>query len=74
MPAGSSKTENPLMPCCVGIGKDSSCGSVDDNGVKLYTVCAKPEASFFWDVVHPSQEGWQSVYSALKPKLQQIYC
>ncbi|KAK9196796.1 hypothetical protein WN943_004928 [Citrus x changshan-huyou] len=71
---GSSKTENPLKPCCVGIGKDSSCGSVDDNGVKLYTVCAKPEASFFWDGVHPSQEGWQSVYSALKPKLLQIYC
>lgn len=69
---GDSKFENPLKPCCIGISKEYSCGSVDENGAKKYTVCENPVAAFFWDDVHPSQEGWRSVYLALQPTLQQL--
>ncbi|KAB5521509.1 hypothetical protein DKX38_025828 [Salix brachista] len=66
---GSSKFENPLKPCCAGISTNYSCGSVDANGAKKYAVCDDPEAAFFWDTVHPTQEGWRAVYSALLQEL-----
>ncbi|KAG5255051.1 GDSL esterase/lipase [Salix suchowensis] len=66
---GSSKFENPLKPCCAGISTAYSCGSVDANGAKKYAVCDDPEAAFFWDTVHPTQEGWRAVYSALLQEL-----
>ncbi|KAF6171965.1 hypothetical protein GIB67_029383 [Kingdonia uniflora] len=64
---------NPLKPCCVGISNQYSCGSVDETGVKKYVVCEDPKSAFFWDTVHPSQQGWLSVYSALQPSLNQLY-
>ncbi|KAF8403254.1 hypothetical protein HHK36_011355 [Tetracentron sinense] len=70
---GSSKFENPLKPCCMGVSNAYSCGSMDETGAKKYTVCENPEFTFFWDTVHPSQEGWHAVYSALKASLHQIY-
>ncbi|KAJ4705179.1 GDSL esterase/lipase [Melia azedarach] len=70
---GSSKFENPFKACCAGVSDQNSCGDVDDNGAKLYTVCNHPEAAFFWDQVHPTQEGWRAVYSALKANLQLIF-
>ncbi|XVE76003.1 hypothetical protein DITRI_Ditri12bG0137700 [Diplodiscus trichospermus] len=59
----SPKFENPFQPCCVGVSAEYSCGSVDENGVKKYTLCSNPKSKFFWDTVHPTQEGWQAVYS-----------
>ncbi|KAA8539153.1 hypothetical protein F0562_025845 [Nyssa sinensis] len=70
---GSSKFENPLKPCCVGVTRGYSCGSVDESGAKKYTVCNKPELSFFWDAIHPSQQGWHRVYSALRSSLHHLY-
>ncbi|KAF8395376.1 hypothetical protein HHK36_019322 [Tetracentron sinense] len=70
---GSSKFKNPLKPCCVGVSSEYSCGSVDESGVKKYTVCENPQLSFFWDTVHPAQQGWLAVYSALQTSLHQIY-
>ncbi|KAM6584252.1 hypothetical protein CsatB_011254 [Cannabis sativa] len=51
------RVESPLVmkPCCVGISKEYSCGSLDENGAKKYSVCKNPELSFFWDMIHPSQ-------------------
>ncbi|KAK8562175.1 hypothetical protein V6N13_148714 [Hibiscus sabdariffa] len=60
--------ENPFEPCCVGVSAAFSCGSVDENGLKKYTVCSNPKSKFFWDTVHPTQEGWRAVYST--PVLQ----
>ncbi|KAL5743181.1 hypothetical protein ACOSP7_029913 [Xanthoceras sorbifolium] len=71
-PLGSSKFENPLKLCCVGTSIEDSCGSVDESGAKKYTVCDNPEATFFWDTVHPTQEGWRAVYSALQANLEQL--
>ncbi|XP_042476913.1 GDSL esterase/lipase At5g03610-like isoform X2 [Macadamia integrifolia] len=61
-----------LKPCCVGMKEEFSCGSVDERGVKQYTVCENPDSSFFWDDVHPSQSGWRFVYSALQASLYQL--
>ncbi|KAK4833494.1 hypothetical protein QYF36_006014 [Acer negundo] len=69
---GSTRFENPLKPCCVGISNGDVCGHVDESGTKKYTVCENPEAAFFWDTVHPTQAGWRSVYSALQANLQQL--
>ncbi len=70
--AGTLKFKNPLKPCCVGVSKDYSCGSMDESGTKKYTVCKNPESSFFWDSVHPSQNGWRAVYSELRSSLHQL--
>lgn len=70
---GSVKFENPLKPCCTGISSEYSCGSVDESGKKKYTICDDPESAFFWDTVHPTQKGWNAVYSALQSTLQQLY-
>ncbi|XP_010244275.1 PREDICTED: GDSL esterase/lipase At5g03610-like [Nelumbo nucifera] len=70
---GIMKFGNLLKPCCVGTSAEYSCGDIDENGVKKYTVCENPESTFFWDDVHPSQEGWHAVYSALQISLDQLY-
>ncbi|KAL6129377.1 hypothetical protein ACLB2K_072728 [Fragaria x ananassa] len=72
---GNSTTrENPLMPCCVGVSSEYSCGSVDErSGANKYTVCSNPGRSFFWDQEHPSQNGWRAVYSAIKSSLLPLY-
>ncbi|XP_008232020.2 PREDICTED: GDSL esterase/lipase At5g03610-like [Prunus mume] len=63
---------NTLKPCCVGVSNEYSCGSVDQTGAKKYIVCDNPDVSFFWDTVHPSQNGWHEVYAAIKPSLHQL--
>ncbi|KAL0729786.1 hypothetical protein Bca4012_025879 [Brassica carinata] len=42
-----------------------SCGDVDEKGAIKYTLCDDPVSAFFWDGLHPTQEGWKSVYSVL---------
>ncbi|WCJ34339.1 GDSL-like Lipase/Acylhydrolase superfamily protein [Euphorbia peplus] len=70
---GSSTFKEPLKPCCFGISKEYSCGSVNGKGAKMYTMCPNPQNSFFWDSVHPTQEGWRAVYLALQASLRQLY-
>ncbi|KAI9118813.1 hypothetical protein K1719_010258 [Acacia pycnantha] len=53
---------NPLE-ACVSV-------EVDKKGEKKYKVCEKPEGSFFWDILHPSQNGWHAVYKKLQSSLQ----
>lgn len=70
---GSLKLENPLKPCCMGMSRGNSCGSVDENGAKKYTVCENADMAFFWDMVHPSQNGWHAVFLAISSSLHQLY-
>ncbi|KAI9119621.1 hypothetical protein K1719_009497 [Acacia pycnantha] len=70
--AGNSTLMNPLEPCCVGLS-GGGCGSVDKKGEKQYKVCENAEESIFWDNVHPSQNGWLLVSTALQPSFQQLY-
>ncbi|KAK4478597.1 hypothetical protein RD792_014085 [Penstemon davidsonii] len=70
---GDLKFETPLKPCCMGISRGYSCGSVDGNGTKMYTVCSDPKSSFFWDALHPTQAGWRAVYMVLKSSLEQFF-
>ncbi|XP_031397295.1 GDSL esterase/lipase At5g03610 isoform X1 [Punica granatum] len=73
-PKGNSTFQNPLKPCCVGTGTGYSCGSLDSKtGEKKYSVCSNPERAFFWDMVHPTQEGWRAVFSQLMNTLQQLF-
>ncbi|RAL37070.1 hypothetical protein DM860_003992 [Cuscuta australis] len=66
----SSSFDKGLGECCRGTTSGSSCGDVDrDSGTKKYVVCEDPKRSFFWDTVHPSQQGWLSVFSVLAPSL-----
>ncbi|XP_054785865.1 GDSL esterase/lipase At5g03610-like [Prosopis cineraria] len=55
---------NPLK-ACVNV-------EVDKEGELKYNVCEKPQVSFFWDQVHPSQNGWHQVYIRLKSSLRQL--
>ncbi|XP_058088103.1 GDSL esterase/lipase At5g03610-like [Magnolia sinica] len=69
---GRWKFENPLTPCCKGVSSAFSCGNLDGNGTKMYTVCERPESAFFWDGVHPSQTGWAAISSSLKTALYNL--
>ncbi|KAK7356959.1 hypothetical protein VNO80_16240 [Phaseolus coccineus] len=70
--AENSTLMNPLQPCCDVKNLGDSCGSVDDKGEKKYSLCENPKISFFWDNVHPSQNGWSAVYRMLQPSLAQL--
>ncbi|KAF5729421.1 GDSL esterase/lipase [Tripterygium wilfordii] len=65
---------NPLKQCCGGIipGGDT-CGTVGKNKEKMYQVCENPKLSVFWDFVHPSQNGWELIYSVLKSDLNVLF-
>nr|GMD44446.1 GDSL esterase/lipase At5g03610-like [Ipomoea batatas] len=68
---GSRRFETPLKPCCVGVSKEYDCSGVDKKGVKMYTMCSDPNATFFWDSAHPTQAGWSAVYDSLKATLHE---
>ncbi|KAJ0263698.1 GDSL esterase/lipase [Hirschfeldia incana] len=70
--SGITRFVNPLKPCCVGITSNDSCSNVDEKGKKNYTICKDPKSSFFWDVFHPTEEGWRSVYSVLRGDLKAV--
>ncbi|KAF7833246.1 GDSL esterase/lipase [Senna tora] len=55
---------NPLEPCVKIVDEEEE--------ARKYIMCKKPELSFFWDNVHPSQNGWHEVYQHLKSSLQLI--
>ncbi|KAL5069146.1 hypothetical protein RYX36_020033 [Vicia faba] len=68
----NSTLMNPLKSCCEEEGLTNSCGSVDDNGENKYTLCENPELSFFWDNLHPSQNGWHAIYTLMQSSLGQL--
>ncbi|KDP42724.1 hypothetical protein JCGZ_23664 [Jatropha curcas] len=70
-PAGTTKFATPLIPCCKGTNSTYSCGDVVD-GKKMYTICDNPDAAFFWDYVHPTQEGWRTLYMAMQSDLHKL--
>ncbi|KAI3517151.1 hypothetical protein L1887_16359 [Cichorium endivia] len=68
--AGDSKL---LRPCCQGVTKEYLCGNVEKGtGVMKYNVCGNVTDSFFWDMIHPSQQGWHAVSSNLRSSLLQL--
>ncbi|XP_031268398.1 GDSL esterase/lipase At5g03610-like [Pistacia vera] len=69
--SGNSEMKTLLQPCCVGLEQKYFCGSIDDSGAKKYSVCKHPELSFFWDDIHPSENGWKAVYYALRSTLDE---
>ncbi|CAA3011291.1 GDSL esterase lipase At5g03610-like [Olea europaea subsp. europaea] len=69
---GNLKFETPLKPCCIGKSDGYFCGSVDDKGAKMYTLCHDPKSVFFWDSSHPTEAGWQAMFTTLKPSFDRI--
>lgn len=70
---GRKKSKNILKPCCEAMSDDYSCGSVDWNDQKKYSLCSNPEEAFYWDSEHPTQATWNSVYDFLKPSLKTMF-
>ncbi|KAI3980273.1 hypothetical protein MKX01_009643 [Papaver californicum] len=61
-----------LKPCCTPTARKALCGSVDANGVKLYTLRENPNDSLFWDLYHPTESGWEEISSAMKPSFDEL--
>ncbi|KAG7034511.1 GDSL esterase/lipase [Cucurbita argyrosperma subsp. argyrosperma] len=70
-PQGSIKFETPLQPCCYGASPGYYCGSVDEDGQKKYVLCEDPNSAFFWDEVHPTQQGWIAALTFLISAMKQ---
>ncbi|KAK4480411.1 hypothetical protein RD792_013484 [Penstemon davidsonii] len=68
----SRNDESQLKPCCLGKNVED-CGLTDENGVKKYVVCENLTESFFWDSLHPSNQGWGAIYEALIPSLKSLF-
>ncbi|CAN1139804.1 GDSL esterase/lipase At5g03610 [Linum perenne] len=66
---GSLNYKNPLKPCLSLEHGEYACNS---DGSR-YRVCKHPELSFFFDCNHPSQNGWYSIFLALRHSLYQLY-
>lgn len=64
--------ETPLKPCCFGVSNGFSCGSVDEKGKKMFTLCEDHKSAFLWDSVHLTQQGWLVAFNALKFNLPQL--
>lgn len=45
------------------------CFQIDVNEFKNSTLCDDPRSAFFWDGLHPTQEGWKSVYTVLRKNI-----
>ncbi|KAJ0764049.1 putative GDSL lipase/esterase, SGNH hydrolase superfamily [Helianthus annuus] len=70
---GNSKMESLLKPCCQGVSKEHSCGNIDEvTKMTKYRVCGNTNASFFWDMIHPSQHGWLAVSSHLRSSILEL--
>ncbi|XP_076933329.1 GDSL esterase/lipase At5g03610-like [Bidens hawaiensis] len=70
---GNSKVESLLKPCCQGASKQYQCGNIDARTKMLkYSVCGNHSSSFFWDMIHPSQQGWIAVSSHLWSSILQL--
>ncbi|XP_058741573.1 GDSL esterase/lipase At5g03610-like isoform X1 [Vicia villosa] len=65
----NSTVGNVLRLCCVPESSIYRCGSVDERGQKKYSLCDNPELSFFWDDIHPTQNGWDAVYKMVQASL-----
>lgn len=61
------KFRKALKPCCSG-----ECGVTDSAGKALYSVCTHPELAFYWDGVHPTQSGWETLMTYFKSSLAQL--
>eukprot|EP00261_Vitis_vinifera_P025843 XP_010658799.1 PREDICTED: GDSL esterase/lipase At5g03610 [Vitis vinifera] len=68
----TSKSKNPLRPCCTGITSEYRCGDVK-NGEKKYNVCRVPKLAFFWDSFHPTQAGWDAIVSELGSSIVSLF-
>ncbi|CAH9148695.1 unnamed protein product [Cuscuta epithymum] len=67
---GKSQFENMSEACCRGTTSEYRCGHVDEDGTKRYVVCKDPKRAFFWDGIHPTQQGWISAFSNLTSSLR----
>uniref|UniRef100_A0A6N2M3L3 SGNH hydrolase-type esterase domain-containing protein n=1 Tax=Salix viminalis TaxID=40686 RepID=A0A6N2M3L3_SALVM len=56
----NTKYKNPLQPCCSKI-VDFICSAEG--------VCPNPKSSFFFDLTHPSDNGWNAIFSFLQCSL-----
>ncbi|KAJ6720137.1 hypothetical protein OIU85_023363 [Salix viminalis] len=58
--AANTEYKNPLQPCCSKI-VDFICSAEG--------VCPNPKSSFFFDLTHPSDNGWNAIFSFLQCSL-----
>ncbi|KAJ6900793.1 hypothetical protein NC652_026787 [Populus alba x Populus x berolinensis] len=58
--AANTEYKNPLQPCC---------SKIVDYMCSVEGVCTNPESSFFFDLGHPSDNGWSVIFSFLQGSL-----
>lgn len=63
-----SHSRSQWKSCCEAKNK-GGCGLVNAKGKPLYRVCSKPHKAFYWDFVHPTDSGWESVSNIVFSKM-----
>lgn len=68
----SKQFKHKLTPCCESFDPKGYCGQHGSNYKLLYSFCTKPDKYFYWDDVHPTQEGWLSVMKQLEDPIRKF--
>ncbi|KAI5069892.1 hypothetical protein GOP47_0014235 [Adiantum capillus-veneris] len=62
---GIFKHSRSQWKSCCKAKQNGGCGLVNAKGKPWYSVCSKPNKAFYWDTVHPTDSGWESVSKIL---------
>ena len=57
-------------PCCNNPDPNGYCGQEDSSGRAQFSICANPGRFFFWDYIHPTQAGWETVMEQLQGPIE----
>lgn len=66
----SNSVQPNVGPCCRNPDPNGYCGQDDSDGTPHYSVCDNPDQAFFWDYIHPTQAGWETIMEQLRGPIQ----
>ncbi|KAF8706351.1 hypothetical protein HU200_030613 [Digitaria exilis] len=66
----SNSVQPNVGPCCRNPDPNGYCGQDDSSGRPHYSVCDNPDQAFFWDYMHPTQAGWETIMQQLQGPIQ----
>jgi len=66
----SNSVQPSTGPCCNNPDPNGYCGQEDSSGRAQFSICANPGRFFFWDYIHPTQAGWETVMEQLQGPIE----
>jgi phospholipase/lecithinase/hemolysin len=69
----SSFFDEKLAPCCESMDPKGYCGQMGDSDSDFrYYLCENADKYFYWDDMHPTQAGWETVMEQLEDPIKEF--